>query len=493
MIDYKRERPPIFISPRTALPQEVNSFGCMSILSGPLIETALVIYNGKRGVNRNHSAWSIKKQKNNGSYNHVGMYGYNFSFDSLISAQNIYGPGSPTKMIAFWPNHAAEVGNKVAEDFKQRYLPKNTENKMTTLQTIISGKNAEFHNAFLTEWNSGSCSRDYETYCRQIRQALGINNYFRTKNFMVRNIETSVEKIEEYFASKNWQVVFGSEKFFWVMYVVDNIPILFGEAKFKDNLMTVTFEGERESILLAIKEISSLFSDVGIQINNLLNITPQGEDVQTSYIFPAEHDVAKIHFYPWLKEYADSLEEFYDEYLNSSKSVLLLIGPPGGGKSTFLRTLLFHAKKEKNYICSNERVLSVDGFIPWISGLYDNSLIAIEDADKFVTSREKTGNDSMAGLLNATDGIIPRHNKIIISTNLPSINSVDPALVRPGRCHRVLEFKNLTYAEACHIREMENLPVFDVDQKREYSLAEVLCGEDLKDMHSRKKTSIGFA
>ncbi len=483
MLDSSREGPPITIPPRTELPPDAHPFDFR--YTGLTLGKGLIKYThippGKRGPDTRLSSFMPRIDAINVPYNHVGCFGY---------VCTMWSGGIKTMQYWYDPANNAEYGNKVAEDYKQHYLPKN---KMTSLKTIISGKNAEFHNAFLTEWNSGSCSRDYESFCRQLRQAMGINNYFRTKNFMVRDIEKAVEMVEEYFNLKEWQIVFGSEHFFWVMHVVDNIPILFGEAKFKDNLMTVTFEGEKKHILQAMEEISKLFFNTGIQVKNLLNISPQGEDLRTSYIFPEEHDVAKIYFYPWLKQYADSLEQFYDEYLNSTKSVLLLIGPPGGGKSTFLRTILFHAKKRENYICSNERVLNTDGFVPWISGLPDNSLIAIEDADKFVTSREKTGNDSMAGLLNATDGIIPRHNKIIISTNLPSINSVDPALVRPGRCHRVLEFKNLTYSQACHIREMENLPVFDVDQKREYSLAEVLCGVDLKDMQGRKKTSIGFA
>ena len=57
---------------------------------------------------------------------------------------------------------------------------------------------------------------------------------------------------------------------------------------------------------------------------------------------------------------------------------------------------------------------------------------------------------------------------------------------------QVLEFRNLTYNEACQVREIEGLSRLALDTKAEYSLAEILCGEDLADIKTRKRTSIGF-
>lgn len=39
---------------------------------------------------------------------------------------------------------------------------------------------------------------------------------------------------------------------------------------------------------------------------------------------------------------------------------------------------------------------------------------------------------------------------------------------------------------------MEGLSVFETPSKKEYSLAEVLCGNDLADIKARKCASIGF-
>ncbi len=383
--------------------------------------------------------------------------------------------------------------NKLAEDYKDYCSPEKKGFTMKALETIITGNNAAFHNAFMTEWNSGATSRDYESYCRQLRQSMGRNNYYRSKDFVVKDRDSAVERVEDYFISKNWQIVFGSEEFFWVMYVQNNIPILFGEVKMVDHLLTATFEGDKKDIVLALEELGDLFKrGEGVPVANLLQISKFGFSTKLSYLFHEDHLVAKDHFYPWLNRYGDSLEELYDEYLNSSKNVLLLIGPPGGGKTTFLRTIILRARRANNFICNNEHVLVGEEFIPWLHGREDGSLIAIEDADNFVSARDKTDNNSMAGLLNIADGIVPRKSKIIVSTNLASISKVDAALLRPGRCHKVLEFRNLTYNEACQVREIEGLSRLALDTKAEYSLAEVLCGEDLADINTRKRTSIGF-
>ena len=42
-------------------------------------------------------------------------------------------------------------------------------------------------------------------------------------------------------------------------------------------------------------------------------------------------------FYPWIKE---GVESYLDRFMSSESSILLMIGPPGTGKTSLLRHLI---------------------------------------------------------------------------------------------------------------------------------------------------------
>jgi len=147
--------------------------------------------------------------------------------------------------------------------------------------------------------------------------------------------------------------------------------------------------------------------------------------------------------YPWLPK---PLNEYIDEYLNDTASVLILLGPPGTGKTTFIKNLI-HRSKSGAKITYDEKVMNDDSlFARFIES--DERFLIMEDADAFLKARED-GNTMMHRFLNVSDGLISAEGKkLVFSTNLPSINYVDPALVRPGRCFDVVEFRALTRTEA---------------------------------------------
>lgn len=148
--------------------------------------------------------------------------------------------------------------------------------------------------------------------------------------------------------------------------------------------------------------------------------------------------------YPFLK--GEKLTEYYDRYIHSSASVLVLIGPPGTGKTTFIRGLLQHTKSSAMVTYDPELLEKDYVFARFIEG--SNSIMVLEDADNFLGSRNE-GNTVMHKFLNVGDGLITTKNKkLIFSTNLPSVKDIDPALIRPGRCFDVLTFDYLNKTEA---------------------------------------------
>lgn len=180
--------------------------------------------------------------------------------------------------------------------------------------------------------------------------------------------------------------------------------------------------------------------------------------------------------YP-LKEYYTflnnrSLEEFYDSFMNSKASILILIGPPGTGKTTFIRGLLHHTNSNA-VVSYNQKVLEDDDFFANFIEDDDKQILILEDADVMLTPR-KNGNPLMMKFLNVADGLASCSNKkIIFTTNLPSTKEIDSALIRPGRCYDILEFGSLPIEQVKLIAAQMNLEL-DLDESvKSLTLAEI--------------------
>jgi hypothetical protein len=144
--------------------------------------------------------------------------------------------------------------------------------------------------------------------------------------------------------------------------------------------------------------------------------------------------------------------EFVRAYLDSPECVLLLLGPPGGGKTRLVREILAAISRRKGenaeiMFTSDKRALASDGlFVEFVTSAYD--AFVIEDSDLLLKART-SGNEDMHRFLGIADGIARAQNrKIIFTTNLPNITDIDPALIRPGRCFAVRLIRSLTLEEA---------------------------------------------
>ena len=171
--------------------------------------------------------------------------------------------------------------------------------------------------------------------------------------------------------------------------------------------------------------------------------------------------------YPFLK--GETLESYYDRYMASSANILLLIGPPGTGKTTFIRGLLAHTNSSA-IVSYDAAILDKDGFFARFIESDDNVMV-LEDSDAFLKPRSD-GNTMMHRFLNVGDGLVTtKGKKMIFSTNLPSVRDIDSALTRPGRCFDIVEFNQLSYGEAKALAEKLGAPMPDI--KDQYSIAEI--------------------
>lgn len=220
-----------------------------------------------------------------------------------------------------------------------------------------------------------------------------------------------------------------------------------------------------------------------ITCNQVVGFTSQGPIVnRTSYTRDELATIGgKDEFYPYIEEGVDKLAEDFNK---SNASILILIGERGTGKTSILRSLIHKLNREKNVLASDENVITNPGFLPYLVSEGVDTTIAIEDADNLIGERSE-GNNQMSALLNLTDGIVSSNVKMIISTNLSSLNKVDSALYRPGRTFKVIQFKRLSLEEANKARESVGKSPIDFEgigfKKSELTLAEALNFEEYEE------------
>jgi predicted ATPase len=151
------------------------------------------------------------------------------------------------------------------------------------------------------------------------------------------------------------------------------------------------------------------------------------------------------------------IDGFVRAYLAAPEAVLILLGPPGGGKTRLVREILAALSRRKGenaevlYTTDKRALASDEMFVGFLTGTHD--AFVIEDTDHLLKART-SGNEDMHRFLGIADGIArAQKRKIIFTTNLPNITDIDPALIRPGRCYAVKYLRALESVEAARLAE----------------------------------------
>ncbi|MBB6093038.1 guanylate kinase [Povalibacter uvarum] len=152
--------------------------------------------------------------------------------------------------------------------------------------------------------------------------------------------------------------------------------------------------------------------------------------------------------YPTLRE---PVQNFIRRYLDASETVLILLGPPGTGKTRLVRAILGEMSKRRHKSANvmytgDKRALENDEiFVDFITGSHD--AFVIEDADHLLLARNN-GNHDLHRFLAIADGVVrAQGRKIIFTTNLPNVSDIDEALLRPGRCFATVRTRGLSGPE----------------------------------------------
>ena len=299
-----------------------------------------------------------------------------------------------------------------------------------------------------------------------------LTDYFTSKIVTARteaDMHTHHDSFSVYASKKEWKTFLDTLTDLRRMQISESSGYFFHDEKLSylqyqihSTHVTVSLFGAKEFLAEHKRNFEDKFEFVTNQIEWIYS--NDGNSIE----IPLRHDRMPVkEMYPFLGD--QTLEEFYEGFMESSASILLLIGPPGTGKTTFIRGMLQHLSASA-MVSYDAAVLEKDYlFAQFIEG--DKSVMVLEDADMFLKSR-KEGNTMMHKFLNVGDGLVTTKNKkMVFSTNLPSISDIDPALVRPGRCYDILKFEELNQTQAEALAKKMNVTIEGTREK--WSIADV--------------------
>lgn len=188
--------------------------------------------------------------------------------------------------------------------------------------------------------------------------------------------------------------------------------------------------------------------------------------------------------------------EFTQRLTSRKNGLAILEGPPGTGKTSYLRHLMGMLRESHRFYfipASTLRVLSDPNFIGfWADQRRRHQdkqfAVILEDSDAALMARGMDNREQVSAILNLTDGMLADFLRLqILCTINGKATDIDQALLRPGRLitHRIFPRLNREHASLLAAHLGRSLPAAP-----DYSLAEIFA--DPEACESRKPR-IGFA
>lgn len=182
-----------------------------------------------------------------------------------------------------------------------------------------------------------------------------------------------------------------------------------------------------------------------------------------------------------------------DNLTNHKSGLYLFHGPPGTGKSSYIKYLTGLVNRKFVFVPSTLINSLTDCQIIKVLHEHKNSVLILEDAERAVLKREgSTGDSIVSSILNLSDGILGSvlNTSLILSFNTFEDN-VDPALLRKGRLLAKYKFDKLDEEKSKKMLK-ELFPNKDYKATGDMTLAEIYNFENDSYIEEKKKV-VGFS
>ena len=151
---------------------------------------------------------------------------------------------------------------------------------------------------------------------------------------------------------------------------------------------------------------------------------------------------------------AEETRKIYNRLNLPYKMNILLHGPPGCGKTSFIEVIASELKRDIRFMQITPKITD-EQFSSAITHLGDTDILVCEDIDCLFVERKNSDTEKNAmtfsGLLNCFDGINGGKNGLIVFMTTNYKCRLDKALTRPGRVDIMSEF---TYMKKDTIQKM---------------------------------------
>lgn len=249
--------------------------------------------------------------------------------------------------------------------------------------------------------------------------------------------------------------------------------------------LTHVFASNRMHALRVARRISQITRSLSplADIPGFHMLKLDGMEIGSQFIPLADAHAAGVEEFGlyYGEEHPEWHEEFHRRFSEAKGSISLFSGPPGCGKSSYIRTLInMTAATHRWYFIPPHdiSILSDAAFVGfWSSERKKHAgrklVLLLEDAEVALMARETDNRNHVSTLLNLSDGILNSWLQISIICTINTTADLDSALLRPGRllAHKV--FPRLCPEQALRLARHKRIETLRVGQ-RDYSLAEIL-------------------